>query len=71
MIKFLKRLFTRTHRYRVILKNGVSIYVTAADYTINYNTSTGQVNKWEFSGIAGRNYPVYIIPSEIVAIVRG
>jgi hypothetical protein len=65
-----KKLFAKVYRYRIILKNGQSIYVTARDLNLGYNTSSGEVTKWEVTGIRGKNYPVYIVPSDIVAVVR-
>ena len=58
------------HTFEIVLKNGFSFTTRAEDCEITYNTVTGSLTRYEFKNIGGDNYPMYMNPSEIVAILK-
>jgi hypothetical protein len=57
--------------FTVYLRSGQSISVKAKDVKLTRSDETGVVNSYAFEGVPKHtNRPVYIIPTEIVAIVR-
>ena len=58
------------HIFEVVLKNGFLFTTKAEDCEITYNTMNGSLTRYEFKNISGDNYPMYIKPSEIVAILK-
>lgn len=58
------------HTYEIVLKNGFSFTTRAEDCTISYSAIDGSCTKYKFHGIKGDNFPLYVNPSEIVAVLQ-
>lgn len=67
MQKFLSELFKKRYTFVVYLKSGATIRLRAEDAELGHNNETGQVNSYRFVGLKSRR-PIYIIPSDIVAL---